>query len=278
VGSASGGFVHQWLSSWWIEFIETLSRHPAGCRACRDTCRYSSDAGRQPLVGKRYPMPQQMLKELANIILAVKHDFPLRVGIDGIDAAGKTFLANELASFLTESGHTVIRASIDGFHNPKEIRHKRGSYSPEGYYYDSFNYEFIKDCLLKPLEPQGNRKYRFSAFDFKTEHETQIKELKASDTDMLIFEGVFLFRPELYPYWDFKIFVDINFQTSLARALERDIYLFGDKQEILKRYQERYIPGQQIYLESVNPKTKADVIIDNNDFMKPVITFCKKQV
>jgi len=38
-------------------------------------------------------MSHQVIKEVANIILEVKQDFPLRVGIDGIDAAGKTSLA-----------------------------------------------------------------------------------------------------------------------------------------------------------------------------------------
>jgi uridine kinase len=221
-------------------------------------------------------MPQAILNELASSILECKHDSPLRVGIDGIDAAGKTHLANELASLLTQSGRTVILASIDGFHNPKHVRYQRGPYSPEGYYYDSFNYEILKEVFLNPLEPGGNRKYRAAVFDFKTDSETQNKELMAGDTDILIFEGVFLFRPELVQYWDFKIYVDIDFQTSIDRALVRDIDLLGDRREILKRYQERYIQGQQIYLESVKPITIADMIIDNNDFTRPLISFRKK--
>ena len=81
-------------------------------------------------------MPAQMLQKLASSILKVKQNSPLRVGIDGIDAAGKSFLANTLASFLAKSGHNVICASIDGFHNPQHVRYQRGRYSPEGYYYD----------------------------------------------------------------------------------------------------------------------------------------------
>ena len=214
---------------------------------------------------------QQVIHELAQSILSFKRDVPLRVGIDGVDAAGKTSLANELAKELTNLGHPVLRASIDGFHNPKEIRRQRGSLSPEGYYYDSFNYGLLITYLLQPLEPQGNRRIRLSAFDFKTEQETAAEELTATNDHILIFEGVFLFRPELIRYWDVKIFVKIDFQTSLDRALERDLYLFGSKEEIKKRYNERYIPGQKIYLETVCPQQKADIVINNNNFMKPVI-------
>lgn len=214
---------------------------------------------------------QQVIHELAQSILSFKRDVPLRVGIDGVDAAGKTSLANELAKELTNLGHPVLRASIDGFHNPKEIRRQRGSLSPEGYYYDSFNYVLLTTHLLQPLEPQGNRRIRLSAFDFKTEQETAAEELTVTNDHILIFEGVFLFRPELIRYWDVKIFVEIDFETSLNRALERDLYLFGSKEEIERRYKERYIPGQKIYLVSETPQQKADIVIDNNDFMNPAI-------
>jgi uridine kinase len=206
-------------------------------------------------------------------ILECKKNSPLRVGIDGIDAAGKTFLANEIASLLIEMGYPVIRASLDGFHNPRNIRHNRGGYSPEGYYYDSFNYDLLKSCLLEPLGTKGNRICRSKAFDFKTDSEILTDEIQVTNAHILIFDGVFLFRHEILPYWDLRIFVDISFKESLKRALNRDLDLFGNEEEILKRYQQRYIPGQKIYIGLEKPFEKADIIIDNNDFLNPSITF-----
>jgi len=49
-------------------------------------------------------------------------------------------LADVLAAPLARLGRPVIRASIDGFHNPGAIRYARGKFSPEGYYFDSFDY------------------------------------------------------------------------------------------------------------------------------------------
>ncbi|WP_246580249.1 hypothetical protein [Deinococcus aestuarii] len=46
----------------------------------------------------------------------------LRVAIDGVDGAGKTTFADELAGVLRERGRTVIRASVDGFHAPRATR------------------------------------------------------------------------------------------------------------------------------------------------------------
>ena len=217
-------------------------------------------------------MHNQVIREIADKIIQKKRDTsPLRVGIDGIDASGKTYLANDLTAYLTANGYSILRASIDGFHNPRQTRHRRGSYSPEGYYFDSFNYELLKECLLEPLSPRGNRVCRLKAYDFKTDTEIHNVELMAENDQILIFEGVFLMRREIEQYWDLKIFMDIDFETSIKRALQRDLYLFGSEEETLKRYQERYIPGQKIYLELENPKAKADIVIDNNDFSNPSI-------
>ena len=114
--------------------------------------------------------------------------------------------------------------------------------------------------------------YRLQAFDFKTDTEIQADELKASNDHILIFDGVFLMRREIEHYWGLKIFVDIDFETSIKRALERDLDLFGSKEEIQKRYRARYIPGQKLYFELESPKDKADIIINNNDFTNPLIT------
>ena len=217
-------------------------------------------------------MAEQVIEEIANKIVDARRCLsPLRVGVDGIDAAGKTYLADRLADYLTQAGHPALRASIDGFHHPRRTRYQRGSLSPDGYYYDSFDYDLLKTCLLEPLEPGGSRICRLKAFDFQTDTGVIAGEIRAADDHILIFDGVFLFRREIERYWDLKIFVEINFQTSIQRALARDLHLFGDEAEILKRYQERYIPGQRMYLEIEKPGEKADIVIQNDDYTKPFV-------
>src|SRR6185295_6981968 len=97
----------------------------------------------------------QFLQELAHRIDRIKRSHPIRVAIDGVDAAGKTTLAEELVPLIESHGRPVIRASIDAFHNPALIRYQRGTDSPEGYYHDSFNYRALVELLLVPLGPEG---------------------------------------------------------------------------------------------------------------------------
>src|SRR3989442_9797539 len=108
----------------------------------------------------------QVLAEIASRIVQIEQPHPLRVAIDGPDAAGKTTLAQELRALLQAHRRPVIRASIDGFHNPARTRYRRGATSPEGYYYDSFNYQALTESLLAPLGESGSLQYRSAVFDY----------------------------------------------------------------------------------------------------------------
>ena len=214
----------------------------------------------------------ELIKYLAEIILNTKRHHPIRVGIDGVDASGKTTLANLLADYLKSQNVDIIRASIDGFHNPKSIRYKKGRNSPEGYYKDSFNNQAIIDNLLAPLGENENLQYKKAIFDFKTDSEVVLPVETANKDSILIMDGVFLFRPELADYWDLKIFIEADFKITVSRATKRDGYYLGSEQEILDKYNQRYVPGKQLYFQEAHPQETADIIIENSDFENPVIT------
>ena len=211
----------------------------------------------------------KILNSLASKILAVEQSHPVRVAVDGVDCSGKTTLADELAEVIKGSGCPVIRATIDGFHNPREVRYSCGADSPEGYYFDSFDYDAVQNLLLIPLGPGGTLKYQTGKFDFRTDSKVETSELTASPDSILLFDGVFLLREELWDCWDYTIFVDVTFDTVLKRAVERDHKLMGGEQAVIDRYNTRYIPGQRIYLEAINPADKADAVVINNDIKNP---------
>jgi uridine kinase len=75
-----------------------------------------------------------LLQIIAEMMTPLLRGSGLRVGIDGVDGAGKTVMADELASIVRVRGRKVIRASVDGFHNPKEIRYRRGRGSAKGFF------------------------------------------------------------------------------------------------------------------------------------------------
>ena len=214
-----------------------------------------------------------ILQAIANRLAAIKLPHPLRVGIDGVSASGKTVLADELAVVLQKMNRKVIRTGIDGFHNPPEIRHRRGSMSVEGYVEDSFDYAAARKCVLNPLGPEGSLSYQPEIYDHAKETGKPPNSISASSDAILLFEGVMLFRQEIANAFDYKIFVNTSFEVALERAKARDLNHFGSMQTLMDKYTRRFIPGQKRYLTECRPETQANVIFRNDDPSRPGIKF-----
>ncbi len=209
------------------------------------------------------------LETLAGLILEVDRPHPVRVAIDGPDAAGKTILADELAPLIERAGRPVVRASVDGFHRPRAQRLARGPELPEGYFYDSFDYPVLRAALLDPLGPGGSRRFRRRVFDFRTDGPVAASTEAAPPNAVLVFDGVFLLRRELIDAWDFSVFVAVPFAETQRRAAVRDRALFGDEAAVLHRYAVRYLPGQRLYFDQARPMEKANALVDNADPERP---------
>ena len=214
---------------------------------------------------------KQLIGKLADLISNYILSHPVRVAIDGADAAGKTTLAVSLTSALRTKQREVLRISIDDFHLPSCIRYQQGSLSPEGFYQDSFNYPALINDVLQPLGPHGSRQYRPAAFGLQAD-KPKPAPLKTAPTDaILLMDGIFLLRPELLSYWDLTIHLVVDLSTSAVRGIARDADQIGDIALATTRYQQRYIPGQMLYHLRANPLDKADILIDNNDLEAPEI-------
>src|SRR5579871_2127357 len=95
----------------------------------------------------------ELLGRLTAAIESVTAAHPLRVAVDGPPAAGKTTLADELALLLRSRGREVIRTSTEGFQLPRAQRYRRGEFSADANYHDSFDYDALRRVLLDPLGP-----------------------------------------------------------------------------------------------------------------------------
>lgn len=102
-------------------------------------------------------------------------------------------------------------------------------------------------------------------FDFRTNSSVEGQTVTITPSTVLLFEGVFLFRSLLEKFWGFKIFLDIDEATSLSRGIERDSELLGGVEQTRSKYEHRYIPGQRLYKTEINPRAKADIVVNNNN-------------
>lgn len=219
---------------------------------------------------------EQAVLRLATYLLDLSCPHPLRAAIDGVDAAGKTTLAGALAARMKTSGRQIIRASIDGFHRPRAERYRRGPDSPEGYYADSFDLPALRRLLLDPLGRPAESIVYTKIFDHRSDSPDPAHPVTAGQNSILLFDGVFLQRPELRGCWDCVIFVQVSFDTVLERAGRRDAASMGGALAVRERYLRRYIPAQQRYLDECRPAERADIIVRNDDPLCPEILFHSK--
>jgi uridine kinase len=209
-------------------------------------------------------------KLIADRILAQKTASPFIVGFDGVDTSGKTSLADRIHSELLAREVNSARISIDRFHNPSEVRLRRGRLSPEGFFYDSFNYEALIKNVFTPLRQQKGKIIK-GIFDYKQNKPLEEQTIEVDASLIVLFDGIFLNRDELRQFWDMTIFLDVSFETVIQRALKRDLEYLGSEENVLNCYNSRYIPGEKIYLDTCKPKEKADIVIDNNDWQNPIL-------
>ena len=210
-----------------------------------------------------------LIDRLAWAVESATTSHPLRVAVDGPPAAGKTTLADELATLLRSRGREVIRASSESFHLPRAQRYRRGEFSAEANYHDSFDYDALRRVLLDPLGPDGDRRYQSAVYDLDTDTALSPPVTTASADAVLLLDGVFLLRPELAGRWDLSIFVSAAFEQVLERARIRDLARFGSAAEVERRFRTRYIPAQKLYFAAACPAEHADVVVHNDEPRQP---------
>ncbi|SME49241.1 uridine kinase [Bacillus cereus] len=216
---------------------------------------------------------KQRIKEIADHIVKLNLTYPTRVGVSGITASGKTTFANELAEEIKKRGLPVTRASIDDFHNPRVIRYAKGKESARGYYEDAHDYTAFKERLLMPLGPNGNLQYETISHNLITDMSVHNEPLLATQNMILIVDGTFLLKKDVAYLFDYKIFVDTNFEIARKRGAKRETEAFGSYEEAEKIFLNRYHAACKLYIDEYNPKELADVVFENSKFDDPVVLF-----
>lgn len=185
----------------------------------------------------------------------------VRIGVDGVDGAGKTIFADQLADGLRTAGRDVVRVSIDGFHRPRRLRYQRGRSSPDGFWLDSYDYQRFRAEVVAPFSPGGDRRYREAIRDVTSDQAVDLEPQTAPDGALLVVDGIFLHRDELADCWDYSMFLRVGFDETFARMAKRD----GCPADPTAPENSRYYAGQQLYLGACDPEGRAEVVIDNTD-------------
>ena len=214
-----------------------------------------------------------LLRELRD---EVRHHYRggrIIIAVDGIDGAGKSTFADQLAEVFAEDGSAVYRASLDDFHRPRLERYRRGRRSSEGYYRDSYDYATFRRVLIDPFrdgaQTAGTTGFQLAAFDVDRDAPVEAAWVTAPRDAVLIVDGIFAHRPELNGLWNWSFWLEVPTEVAYARMALRD----GTDPDPAAETNTRYRDGQDLYLGEARPRAAASVLVDNADLAHPRRTY-----
>ena len=204
-----------------------------------------------------------LLAAFASRLAALQPDRRIFAAVDGVDGSGKTTFAEALAAVLAAAPHhrAVVRISLDDFHHPRAVRHRRGRESAEGFRHDSYNLRQFRAYVLDPLKPGGSGCYRMAGHDLATDAVLAPSPVPAAAAAVVLVDGMFLHRAELAADWDFSVYLDVPFAVTAARMAVRD----GSPPDPDHPAMRRYVGGQLLYFADTDPALRASVVVQNSD-------------
>jgi uridine kinase len=229
---------------------------------------FSVSTWHQPMPPTPSPERARVLDRVVTMIESLG-DHRLRVAIDGLTAAGKTSLGHELARGLSRRGRPVFRASLDDFKRPWRERHLYDRTSGAGYYRNAFDRDAACRLLLEPSAPSGDGVVALCSIDPLTQIDHSAVKTAMPPNGVLVVDSVFAYRPEINAYWDLRVWVEIDAELSVRRGIERDAEMDGSAAEAEGLHRDRYLVGEMLYIDEVDPRSFVDVVIDNTDFDRP---------
>ncbi|WP_342505781.1 uridine kinase [Sporosarcina sp. FSL K6-2383] len=178
----------------------------------------------------------------------------LLIGIDGLGGSGKTTYALDLQCQLKDA----IVIHLDDFIHTRAIRYNDQFEEWYCYYYVQWRYDYLIEKLLEPV-CSGLAVYdTIELYDKPADsYRKQTFDIPIGTT--VIVEGIFLQRPELRAYFDKVIYLETDREMRMARALDRDGYI-GGSEDIIRHYEQRYFPAEDMYVEQCNPLVLADAV------------------
>jgi uridine kinase len=204
------------------------------------------------------------IAEAVNAITERKREVPTQqamlVGISGIDGSGKGYVTSQINDCLTAAGLKTAVINIDGWLNLPHVRFDPADLAGN-FYRNGLRLFEMFDQLVLPL--RKDRSIDLTA-DFAEEIATTFREHRYEfhDIDIILLEGIFLFKREFVDHFDLRIWIECPFETALSRAIVRSQEGLSPA-ETITAYETIYFPAQRLHFNLDNPQTAADIHIDN---------------
>ncbi|HEU0046656.1 MAG TPA: hypothetical protein VFQ43_03495 [Nitrososphaera sp.] len=186
----------------------------------------------------------------------------LLVAISGIDGSGKSTMAREVAERLKHQGLNAALIGLDAWHHPPEKRFNKND-PAQHFYSHAFRFDELFDILINPLQHSRTAHITVELTRLP-ENDLYLHSYDLNEVDVIVLEGIFLFKKELKKNHDLAFWVECSFETALRRALLRNQEGLSEE-EIIRDYRTIYFPAQRIHFTRDSPKSNVDGIVGNDE-------------
>ena len=193
---------------------------------------------------------------------ALSSQHALLVVISGIDASGKGFVTARIAESLQKRGLKLAVMNADAWLNLPHTRFHQQD-PAKHFYENAIRFDEMFEHVILPR--RGTRNVNVKS-DFAAETAMTFRRHRYifRNIDIILLEGIFLFKPTYRDHFDLKIWIDCSFATALRRAMAR-----GQEglppQEAKRAFETIYFPAQRIHLARDNPRKVADIVFTNEE-------------
>lgn len=180
------------------------------------------------------------------------------VTVDGIDGSGKSTFARRLLAALAADGVPGVLVSIDDFRCP--VDWAAGASEADAYYDAYYDLALCERGLA--AFGAGAPRFSIPQFDPVGERRSAARDVVFEGIAVAIVEGVFPLRVSSAA-GGLVIYLDASPDEARRRIVERDLAKGRSREEIERRIDQRYAPGQARYHAALDPRGRADVVVDN---------------
>ena len=183
------------------------------------------------------------------------------VGLSGIDGSGKGYVTKQIVPRLWQHSVHAISINVDGWLNLPHVRFNPKS-PAKNFYEHAIRFDDMFEQLVLPLR---NSRSCSVVTDHASETGTAFdkRHYQFNDVDVIVLEGIFLFKQEYVEHFDLKIWLECSFETALARAFARRQEQLSAA-ETIHAYETIYFPAQRLHFRQDHPREKADLVLNND--------------
>ncbi len=206
------------------------------------------------------------IDQVLEIITFRRREFPPKVGllaaISGIDGSGKSTMARQVVEELKSRGLNAALIGLDAWHNSPEKRFNKDA-PAQHFYRHAFRFEELFEILINPLKHNKSTHITVELTRLP-EDDLYLHSYDFDEIDVIVLEGIFLFKKELRKNYDLAFWVECSFEAALQRAILRNQEGLSEK-EIISDYRTIYFPAQKIHFTKDKPKSDVDGIVENDE-------------